>query len=49
MVNLKRIVSEDEFEKGIKALISIFIEEYPYFSTWISNNMYQFKNGEKQI
>lgn len=49
MVNLRRAATKEEFEKGVESLISIFIEEYPYYSTWISNHMDQFINGEKQI
>lgn len=49
MVNLKRITTKEEFEKGVESLTSIFIEEYPYYSTWISNHMDQFIRGEKQI
>lgn len=49
MVNLKSVTTKEEFEKGVEALTSIFIEEYPYYSTWISNHLEQFVNGEKQI
>lgn len=49
MVNLKRVTTKEEFEKGVEALTSIFIEEYPYYSIWISNHMDQFIRGEKQI
>ena len=49
MVNLKRVTTKEEFEKGVEFLTSIFIEEYPYYSTWISNHMDQFIRGEKQI
>ena len=49
MVNLKSVTTKEEFEKGVEALTSIFIEEYPYYSTWISNHIEQFVNGEKQI
>ena len=49
MVNLKRVTTKEEFEKGVESLTSIFIEEYPYYSTWISNHMDQFIRGEKQI
>lgn len=31
MVNLKRITTKEEFEKGVESLTSIFIEEYPYY------------------
>lgn len=49
MVNLKRVATKEEFEKGVESLTSVFIEEYPYYSTWISNHMDQFIRGEKQI
>lgn len=49
MVSLKRVATKEEFEKGVESLTSIFIEEYPYYSTWISNHMEQFIRGEKQI
>ena len=49
MVDLKRVTTKEEFEKGVESLTSIFIEEYPYYSTWISNHMDQFIRGEKQI
>lgn len=49
MVNLKRVTTKEEFEKSVESLTSIFIEEYPYYSTWISNHMDQFIRGEKQI
>lgn len=49
MVNLKRVTTKEEFEKSIESLTSIFIEEYPYYSTWISNHTDQFVKGEKQI
>lgn len=49
MIKLNRISTQEEFDKGVEALTSIFIEEYPYYSTWISNHLEQFKSGEKQI
>ncbi len=49
MVNLKKVKTKEEFEKGVESLTSIFIEEYPYYSIWISNHMDQFIRGEKQI
>lgn len=49
MINLKRVTTKEEFEKGVESLTSIFIEEYPYYSTWIMNHMDQFIRGEKQI
>lgn len=49
MINLKRLKTKEELEKGIESLTSIFIEEYPYYSTWISKCMEQFVSGEKQI
>ena len=49
MVNLKRVTTKEEFEKGVESLTSIFIEEYPYYSTWISNHIDQFIREEKQI
>ena len=47
MVKLKNVETKEDFEKGVEALTSIFIEEYPYYSTWISNHVNQFMNGEK--
>ncbi len=47
MIKVSRIETADELKAGIKSLTSIFIEEYPYYSTWIAKNMYQFHNGEK--
>jgi len=41
MVNLKHVQIGKEFDKGVEALTSIFIEEYPYYSTWISKNKNQ--------
>ena len=49
MIKLNRTSTQEEFDKGVEALTSIFIEEYPYYSTWISNHMDQFIRGEKQI
>lgn len=49
MVNLKKVTTKEEFKNGVESLTSIFIEEYPYYSTWISNHMDQFIRGEKQI
>lgn len=49
MIKLNRTNTQEEFNKGVEALTSIFIEEYPYYSTWINNHLDQFKNGEKQI
>lgn len=49
MVDLKRVTTKEEFEKSVEALTSIFIEEYPYYSTWISNHIDQFIREEKQI
>ena len=49
MIKLKRTSTQEEFDKGVEALTSIFIEEYPYYSTWINNHLEQFKSGEKQI
>lgn len=49
MINLKRTSTQEEFNNAVKALTSIFIEEYPYYSTWINNHLQQFKSGKKQI
>ena len=49
MVELKSIISKEDFERGIKELTTIFIDEYPYYSTWISTHIDQFISGEKQI
>lgn len=49
MINLKRVTTKENFEKGIEALTLIFMEEYPYYSTWVLNHMEQFTRGEKQI
>lgn len=48
-MKLLRLKSDEEIMKGIDALTSIFIEEYPYYSKWISKNQSQFKSGEKTI
>ena len=32
MIKLNRISTQEEFDKGVEALTSIFIEEYPYYS-----------------
>lgn len=49
MIILKRTSTQEEFSNGVESLTSIFIEEYPYYSTWINSHMDQFKRGEKQI
>ena len=49
MVELKSIISKEDFERVIKELTTIFIDEYPYYSTWISTHIDQFISGEKQI
>lgn len=49
MVVLKKITSKKEFKESVEALTSIFIEEYPYYSTWILNHMDEFISGKKQI
>lgn len=49
MIILKRTSTQEEFSNGAESLTSIFIEEYPYYSTWINSHMDQFKRGEKQI
>lgn len=49
MIKVSRIETDDELKAGIESLTSIFIEEYPYYSTWIEKNMHQFYSGEKQI
>ena len=49
MIEIKRIKTSEEFENGISALIEIFIDEYPYYKTWIKKNSVQFELGEKQI
>lgn len=49
MIKLNRTNTQGEFNKGVEALTSIFIEEYPYYLTWINNHLDQFKSGEKQI
>lgn len=48
MINLKRLKTKEELEKGIESLTSIFIEEYPYYSIWISKCMEQFVSGENK-
>lgn len=49
MIKLKRVSTKEEFDKGVESLTSIFIEEYPYYSTWINSHLEQFRSGEKQI
>ena len=49
MLEIRRLNTVDEFNKGITALTEIFIEEYPYYSKWIEKNSEQFRTGEKQI
>lgn len=49
MLEIRRLNTVDEFNKGITALTEIFIEEYPYYSKWIEKNLEQFRTGEKQI
>ena len=49
MIKVSRIETDNELKAGIESLTSIFIEEYPYYSTWIEKNMHQFYSGEKQI
>lgn len=49
MVVLKKIMSKEEFKESVEALTSIFIEEYPYYSTRILNHMDEFISGKKQI
>lgn len=49
MVVLKKITSKEKFKESVEALTSIFIEEYPYYSTWILNHMDEFISGKKQI
>lgn len=47
MVVLKKIMSKEEFKESVEALTSIFIEEYPYYSTRILNHMDEFISGKK--
>lgn len=49
MIEIERTNTPEEFESGVLALTEIFIDEYPYYATWIKKNLEQFKNGEKQI
>ena len=49
MIEIERTNTTEEFESGVLALTEIFIDEYPYYETWIRKNLSQFKNGEKQI
>lgn len=49
MVTIHRTKNKEEFEIGVQALTEIFIDEYPYYATWISKNKEQFEKGEKQI
>lgn len=49
MFEIKKLNTVEEFNKGVTALIEIFIDEYPYYSKWIEKNLEQFKIGEKQI
>lgn len=46
---LHRLKTKKELNEGIEALTAIFIEEYPFYSTWIQKNMSQFESGEKII
>lgn len=46
---LNRLKAKKELNQGIEALTAIFIEEYPFYSTWIQKNMSQFESGEKII
>lgn len=39
MIKLNRTNTQEEFNKGVEALTSIFIEEYPYYLTWINNHL----------
>lgn len=49
MIELKKTNTIEEFKNGVFALTEIFIDEYPYYATWIKKNIDQFKCGEKQI
>lgn len=49
MIEIKRAKTNEELENGISALTEIFIDEYPYYETWIRKHIDQFKSGEKQI
>lgn len=49
MIKIRRVQNECELNDGIRALTLIFIDEYPYYSTWIEKHKDQFMNGEKQI
>lgn len=48
MVNLKSVATKEEFEKEVEALTSIFIEEYPYYSTYIAYHNENIKNKIKK-
>lgn len=49
MIEIKRARTNEELEYGISSLTEIFIDEYPYYETWIRKHIDQFKSGEKQI
>ena len=49
MIEIERVNTPEEFESGVLTLTEIFIDEYPYYITWIRKNLEQFKDGEKQI
>jgi ribosomal protein S18 acetylase RimI-like enzyme len=49
MIIIKKINTNEEFEDAITSLTEIFIDEYPYYETWIRKNITQFELGEKQI
>ena len=49
MIVIEKISTDEDFQNAMNELISIFIDEYPYYSRWINSHMQQFESGERQI
>lgn len=49
MVVIEKVSTNEDFQNAVDELISIFIDEYPYYSRWINSHMNQFESGERQI
>ena len=49
MMKIVLLTETEKIKEGLRSLTDEFIEEYPYYSTWIHKNKETFQNGTRVI
>ena len=49
MMKIVLLTDTEKIKEGLRSLTNEFIEEYPYYSTWINKNKETFQNGTRVV